>query len=143
LRRRAVELLARREHSRRELAAKLKRLNPDAALVEQVLSRLEAEHAQSDDRFTSEYVRQRSEKGYGPLRIQQELRQRGITLPEALRAALEGIDWFRLAVAVRHKKFGRAVPRAAAERARQTRFLEYRGFAADQIRHALQCVDME
>src|SRR5579885_2595342 len=76
-----MELLARREHSRRELAAKLKRHHPDAALIERVLSGLEAERAQSDDRFVSEYVRQRSEKGYGPLRIQQELRQRGITAP--------------------------------------------------------------
>ena len=143
MRRRAVELLARREHSRRELATKLKRLNPDAALIEQVLSGLEAEHAQSDDRFTSEYIRQRSGKGYGPLRIQQELRQRGITPPELLRAAMDSVDWLRLAVEVRHKKFGRTVPRAAAERARQMRFLQYRGFAMDQIRHAVQCKDIE
>jgi len=136
-------LLARREHSRRELAAKLKRLNPDAALIEQVLSGLEAEHAQSDDRFTSEYIRQRSGKGYGPLRIQQELRQRGITPPESVRTAMEGVDWLELAAKVRHKKFGRAIPRAVAERARQMRFLEYRGFSADHIRHALQCADIE
>lgn len=143
MRRRALELLARREHSRRELAAKLKHLHPDAALIEQVLSGLEAERAQSDDRFTGEYIRQRSEKGYGPLRIQQELRQRGITHPELVRAAMDSIDWLRLAVAVRRKKFGHAAPRAAAERARQTRFLEYRGFAMDQIRHALQCENTE
>ncbi len=138
-----MELLARREHSRRELAAKLKRHHPDAALIERVLSGLEAERAQSDDRFVSEYVRQRSEKGYGPLRIQQELRQRGITAPESVRAAFEGVDWAGLAVRVRHKKFGRAIPRAAAERARQTRFLEYRGFSADHIRQALQGEDIE
>jgi regulatory protein len=82
-------------------------------------------------------VRVRADRGYGPRRIARELAQRGLPAAAAARAlAASGNDWAALARAAADKKFGQA-PASLAERARQTRYLEYRGFAPEQIRHAL------
>lgn len=92
---------------------------------------------QCDDRFASAYVSYRGRRGYGPRRVAQELKQRGVS-EDAIRQALSECehDWFEQACTVRLKKY-RAAPLSFAERARQTRFLEYRGFDNEQIRHAL------
>jgi regulatory protein len=134
-----MDLLARREHSRAELGAKLRARGADPSTLETVLDALAAERLQSDARYAEQYLRQRAEKGYGPLRIAQELRQRGIAesqVDEAL--ARQEFDWAEQASAVRAKRFGRMPPRDIRERAKQVRFLEYRGFAADQIRQVLK-----
>jgi len=132
-------LLARREHTREELRNKLRRRIDDEAAIEAALDELARERLQSDDRHAESYVRQRAERGYGPLRIARELRQRG-TSEEAVSTAIDGLeraDWLRLARAVRVKRFGRSVAAGTAERARQMRFLEYRGFPAEVIRAAV------
>jgi regulatory protein len=134
-----MDLLARREHSRAELGAKLRARGADPSTLETVLDALAAERLQSDARYAEQYLRQRAEKGYGPLRIAQELRQRGVAesqVDEAL--ARQEFDWTEQASAVRAKRFGRMPPRDIRERAKQVRFLEYRGFAADQIRQVLK-----
>ena len=93
----------------------------------------------ADARFTDSFVRSRIGKGQGPQRIRAELAQRGITDDEAdgvLRAA--DVDWLETIRAVRAKRFGPELPRDYAERARQARFLQYRGFDSAQIRAALE-----
>lgn len=92
---------------------------------------------QDDLRFARAYVRYRSGRGYGPRRIAQELRQRGVD--DALSGVALGAaehDWFELAHKVRQKKFC-VDPDSFTERARQTRFMQYRGFDSEQIRYAL------
>ena len=70
------------------------------------------------------------------MRIAAELRQRGIA-PELIEAALaSGPDWRALARKVCRAKFGLQPPGSWAERARQARFLQYRGFSSDHIRAA-------
>ena len=135
----ALELLARREHSRRELARKLAARGFPDDVVTSVLEELERTCALADARFTDSFVRSRIGKGQGPQRIRAELAQRGITDEEAdgvLRAA--DVDWLATIRAVRAKRFGAELPREYAERARQARFLQYRGFEAAQIRAALE-----
>jgi regulatory protein len=135
----AVRLLARREHSVEELRRKLLvRGHPEAAVVT-VLARLEAKRLVSDDRFVASFVRHHAQRGQGPVRIRAELRQQGIG-PEVADTAIEDaeVDWMSQAAAVRRRKFGAAAPRAAAERAKQSRFLQYRGFSSDQIRAAMK-----
>ena len=134
----AIKLLARREHSRLELARKLDRKGHDAEAVTEALDAAEAEGLLSDERFAESYARARQEKGYGPVRIRAELRERGVTAELAGRC-LEALDadWRALAGAVREKRFGAGKPREAAERARQSRFLQYRGFDADLVRRLL------
>jgi len=93
---------------------------------------------QDDTRFSNAYVRYRSGRGYGPRRIAQELRQRGISDEVSSEAfAAQACDWYGIARSARMKKF-RAMPESLVERARQTRFMEYRGFDTDQIRYSLE-----
>jgi regulatory protein len=135
----AVELLARREHSRRELTRKLGGRGFTDDVVAAVLDELERSGALADARFTDTFVRARVAKGQGPQRIRAELAQRGIGDTE-VDAALKSsdVDWLATIRTVRRKRFGAALPRDYAERARQARFLQYRGFATEQIRAALE-----
>jgi len=135
----ALELLARREHSRRELTRKLAARGFPDDVVPPVLDELERTGALADARFSDSFVRSRIGKGQGPQRIRAELAQRGITDDEAdgvLRAA--DVDWLATIRAVRAKRFGPELPRDYVERARQARFLQYRGFDSAQIRAALE-----
>lgn len=133
----ALRLLARREHGRRELYGKLTRkgLNPEA--VDRVLDALESAGSLSDERYAQGFVRERLERGWGRDRIYAELMQRGITetLAEAALEEQSGReDWRERMEAVRRKKFGPDKPGDYEQRARQARFLQYRGFPMDQIR---------
>ena len=135
----ALELLTRREHSRRELTRKLAARGFPDDVVTSALDELERTGALADARFTDSFVRARIAKGQGPQRIRAELAQRGIAGDDAdgvLRAA--DVDWLATIRAVRAKRFGLELPRGYAERARQARFLQYRGFDAAQIRAALE-----
>jgi regulatory protein len=138
-RRTAVELLARREHSRLELTRKLAARGFEAAVVVSALDRLESTGVLAAERFTDSFVRARVAKGQGPVRIRAELAQRGIDASAAedlLRNP--DLDWIELARSVRAKRFGPEPPRDYAERARQARFLEYRGFDGATVRAALE-----
>ena len=102
------------------------------------LDGLAADGLQNDQRFADAYVRQRADAGFGPRRITQELRQRGVDSALIAQAiGSQALEWDALAAQAQLKKF-RGLPRDAADRARQSRFLEYRGFASTQIRHALR-----
>ena len=138
-RRAALELLARREHSRRELTRKLTARGFPDEVIGPALDELERSGALADARFTDSFVRSRIAKGQGPQRIRAQLAQRGIADLEAddgLRTA--DVDWLATIRAVRAKRFGAQLPRDYAERARQARFLQYRGFDSAQIRAALE-----
>lgn len=134
----AMDLLARREHSRAELARKLmKRYEHEA--VEEALDGLAGEGLQSDHRFAEAFARERALRGYGPGRIVAELGQRGVeaaTAESAIAAMAreEQIDWRAAALEALEKKFGsRELPGDFAERARRLRFLNYRGFNTADI----------
>jgi regulatory protein len=135
----ALELLARREHSRRELTRKLgTRGFPDDAIAS-ALDGLERSGALAEARFTETFVRSRIAKGQGPARIRAELAQRGVADDEVDGALREAqVDWLATVRAVRKKRFGSELPRDFRERARQARFLEYRGFGSAEIRAALE-----
>jgi regulatory protein len=128
----AMNLLARREHSAQELRNKLRRRFSDVAMLEEQLSRLTGEHLQSDLRFAESYARQRVGRGYGPLRLREELCERGVSDADAALAMEElAVDWKALAIQVMEKKFGTAPPADIRERARRARFMQYRGFTAE------------
>jgi regulatory protein len=133
----AMRLLARREHSADELKRKLLAKGFDRELADSVLEKLTARRLLSDERFASSLVRHRVNRGQGPVRIRAELRQQGIDAGR-IDAELRGaeLDWPALAAQVRRRKFGKGAPRTRNERAKQARFLQYRGFSADQIRAA-------
>lgn len=130
-----MNLLARREHSTRELKRKLKVLGMEGVEVDQALTALQEERLLSDERFVEMLVHSRVGKGQGPLRIQAELREHGVS-DELVSAAVDIDDpqWYESIKEVRHKRFGASVPSTIKERAKQMRFLQYRGFTPEQIR---------
>jgi len=132
----AMNILARREHSRKEVSDKLQqKFDPDNDLLKTVLDTLVADDLLSDQRFSEAFVRWRVGKGQGPVRIRMELRERGIDGDGILREC--EVDWFALAVAVAHKRFGEQPAVDMKQRAKRMRFLQYRGFNTEQIRAAL------
>lgn len=132
----AMNILARREHSRKEVRDKLRqKFDPDTELLDAVLDQLVADDLLSDQRFSEAFVRWRVGKGQGPVRIRMELRERGIDGDAALGEC--DVDWFALAVEVAHKRFGTSPVTDPKERAKRMRFLRYRGFNGEQIRSAL------
>lgn len=134
IRKRAMDLLARREHARAELMAKLEKREHAVQDIDIVLDELAAEGLQSDARYAEAAVANKARRGIGPVRIRAELSRAGVSAPEIDTALVEAdIDWNRLADAARCKRFGEALPVDFAIRAKQTRFLQRRGFNADQI----------
>lgn len=137
LRNSALRLLARREHSAQELAGKLASrhsLSPAASEIRQLLADLEQAGYLSNTRFVESFVRERRNRGYGPVRIAQELRLRGIDTDTA-EACLDRHDpgWQAVAQAVRRKRFGELPASQLKDKARIARFLQYRGFLQEQI----------
>lgn len=108
-------------------------------LIQQVLKSLHEQNLQSDERFAEVYITYRSERGYGPIRIEAELRERGVAA-EIIHASLadSAIDLLALADKVRRKRFGADFPKDYMQRAKQMHFLQYRGFTGEQIKAALE-----
>ncbi|GAB3462584.1 recombination regulator RecX [Azotobacter salinestris] len=139
VRRAAMDLLARREHGRVELARKLLRRGASPELVETALDRLADEGLLSESRYLEAFVASRARAGYGPLRIREELAQRGLprqAIEQALRES--SLDWAELLTDTWRRKFAGCLPGDARERARQGRFLGYRGFPPEMINRLLR-----
>ena len=138
IRRAAMNLLARREHSRREIIRKLAARTDSQDLLGVALDQLELESYLSDDRFAASYTRSRRNKGFGPVRIAGELREKGVS--EELIASYvycPEINWHVEALIVKRKKFGTGVEDDVAEKAKQSRFLMQRGFKSEYCQYAL------
>ncbi len=133
----SLDLLARREHSRFELIRKLKDRDFSLQEIEVTLDALEAENLQSDARYAEAFARQRAQKGNGANRIRYELKERGID-DELIIMALEPWQdqWLEIAARQHEKRFGKQ-PEDVKERARQTRYLQSRGFGFDIIRQII------
>ena len=129
IRRSAMDLLARREHSYAELLRKLRQRGAAAEMAEVELDRLQEQGLLSDERFCEAYVYSRSQRGYGPVRLREELRQRGVAerlIDDVLRD--DAWDWAALAQTAFTKRFPEGPASDLKERARQQRFMQYRGF---------------
>lgn len=106
-------------------------------MVEALIEELTAERLLDDQRYVTQFVRIHADRGHGPRRIRQELSEAGLP-GELIAAALEtGPDFHAIARQVRARRFGPEVPQDWQERARQGRFLQYRGFSPDHIASAL------
>ena len=129
----AVRSLSQREHGRRELTQKLRRKGHPSILVDRVLDYLIEHDLQSDGRFAEGFVRSRVQRGYGPMKIRQELGARGVAERD-LEAALTltGDEWTAVAGRVLERKFAEK-PANRETWAAQARFLGRRGFPADVI----------
>ncbi|MFQ5609025.1 MAG: regulatory protein RecX [Woeseiaceae bacterium] len=141
-RKKAMDYLARREHSRDELYHKMERAGFEPNVAIDAIERLQKDGLQSDRRFVDAFVQARINQGKGPTRIRAELCRRGIRdamIHEVLTETQQ--DWSALAREIRVKKFGSDTPAEFKEKARQMRFLQYRGFEPDQVRSAVSSHD--
>jgi regulatory protein len=139
-----LRLLARREHSRKELQQKLTAKGYPQDPVSAVIEELAAEGWQNDLRYAENYTRSRIRKGYGPLRIAYELQQNGVNIackPDGAPASFdieaivqeEAGNWIALMEQVYHKKFGSGQRLEFKEWAKRNRFLMQRGFPGPLI----------
>ncbi len=134
---RALGLLVRREHSRKELGRKLRAKGIDADEAAAAVARLAEEGWQDDARFAEALVRNRSNAGYGPLHIRAELGTHGLDGEqiEAAMATFEG-DWAENARDLVCRRFGEDGPQDLAQRRKAADLLARRGFDAGCIRSA-------
>jgi len=133
----AIGLLARRDFASGELRQKLEHQGYDKDAVAETVAELVESRLLNDARYAENYVSYHAGRGEGPLRIEAELK--ALDLPgELIRAALDaGPDWKARAREVRIRRFGPEEPQSWPEKAKQGRFLQYRGFSSDHIRAAL------
>lgn len=132
----ALGLLARREHSTGELGKKLASRGFEKEATGMVLDELGRKGLLSDERYVASFIRHHAARGQGPVRIRGGLRESGVS-PELIDRLLDEaeVDWVEAARDVRRKKF-KGQPGTFSERAKQARFLQYRGFSQDHIRAA-------
>lgn len=132
----AYAYLARREHSSQQIELKLNKKGFDPLEIETVLQALTREGSLSDQRYLESYLRYRKGQGYGPLRIKQELLLAGLS-KDLIEDQLNITDnaWLDEMKRVWQKRFRAQLPSDMKEKAKQLRFLQYRGFTPEQIRN--------
>ncbi len=155
----AFYYLSRREHGRAELKQKLLDKEQDPEKIDALLDEFEEKGYQSDYRTTLMLIRENIRKGRGRGRIKQEFYRKKVKLPgnidelidmanteseefsefidDSEDSLIEGVDWLKLAVTARTKKYGDDIPSEPKDKARQLRFLQYRGFKGDICFQAL------
>jgi regulatory protein len=131
-------LLSRRDFCSGELRETLVAQGFEPATVQGVVDEFIERGYLNDERYTHQYVTQHAERGQGPLRIERELVQRGVDAALIEAALAAGQDWAQRARELRIRRFGLAEPKRWPDKAKQARFLQYRGFSNDHIRSALR-----
>ncbi|HCH27228.1 regulatory protein RecX [Psychrobacter celer] len=149
----AFYYLSRREYGKAELKQKLLDKEQDPDKIDALLDEFEEKGYQSDYRTTLMLIRENIRKGRGRGRIKQAFYQKKIAMPDNIDELIdmanaeseefsefvedsddnlvEGVDWLKLAVTARTKKYGSTLPHEPKDKARQLRFLQYRGFKSD------------
>lgn len=149
----AFYYLSRREHGKAELKQKLLDKEQDPVKIDALLDEFEEKGYQSDYRTTLMLIRENIRKGRGRGRIKQEFYRKKMDMPSNIDelidlanaesdefrefvddsedSLIDGVDWLKLAVTARVKKYGNDIPTEQKDKARQLRFLQYRGFKSD------------
>ena len=155
----AFYYLSRREYGKAELKQKLIDKEQDPDKIDALLDEFEEKGYQSDYRTTLMLIRESIRKGRGRGHIKQEFYRKKIAMPDnidelidmanteseefsefiddSIDNLVEGVDWLKLAVTARTKKYGDDIPTEQKEKVKQLRFLQYRGFNTDICFQAL------
>lgn len=128
----AFALLAKREYSKFTLYRKLLQHGADPQQAEQLIEELAQAHYQSDERMTEMLIRSQVRQGRGPQRIQQEIKKHQLN-PALAQQEMQHINWLQQAMDLKIRKFGREIAKDPKIKAKQIRFLQYRGFTMDVI----------
>jgi regulatory protein len=134
---RALGLLVRREHSRKELTRKLQARGIETEAAVAAVDKLREAGWQDDTRFAENLVRIRANTGHGPIHIRAELGTHGLDSEQIASAmdTFEG-DWTENARELVCRRFGEAGPQELAQRRKAADLLARRGFDGDSIRRA-------
>lgn len=140
IRKKAIDLLARREHTVHELSVKLLMRFKEPELIAHVLSKLTEENIQSDQRFVESFVNYCYGRGKGPLFIRHALQERYVK-PSLINTFLDQNDtqWTDLAKRVYQKYCAKQPATDRQAKSKQMRFMQQRGFTRQQIDDAMQC----
>lgn len=134
----ALRLLARREHSQYELRRKLKARGYGERLVDELVAELITERLLSDTRYAEAMVTNRASRGYGPLRICMELRDRGVAERIVDKVLQEAeVDWDERLRHTHDRKYGEIAVESFKTWASRAQFLNNRGFSVDAIRRVI------
>ena len=133
----ALDLLSRREHSRKELYIKLTKRFDFKDEINLTLDQLEENNLLCDSRFTEEYVHSRRRKGFGPVKISMELEKRGVK-DSLISSEIDKFnDWDKLAELSFKKRFPDGASKNFLELQKQKNFLTNKGFSFYQIESVL------
>ena len=136
IRKKAMDYLSRREHSRYELYKKISTHNFDKDLINQELDLLIRDGLLSDERFVEAFIHSRKKNGKGPLKISAELQQRGAdeSLINKYIEEIENSEWLDSAKQVAEKKLGNNQQLDYDNQLKMMKFLNNRGFTIDQVK---------
>ena len=130
----AIDSLSRREHSILEIRRKLTQKDFEEDEIEACIEKLIANNLLSEERFTESYINMRMRRGFGPQRIAQELRERGIN-DESFDDVLDrnNSQWREVMHQQYAKKYGNKPAQEYAEKVKRAKYLQTRGFPLDWV----------
>ena len=137
-----MDFLSRREHSSREILNKMSNRVESKEMLLDSIKELVDDGLLSDERFAESYFQSRKNKGYGPLRIRNELKQRGIG-DQLFFTLSNEVNWSKYALEALRKKINGDLPTAIKGVLKLKRFLNYRGFDFQDIDRAFELLKNE
>ena len=140
IRKKAMDYLSRRAHSRYELYQKLLKHNFETVLINEQLEKLINEKLLSDQRFVEMFVHSRKRNGKGPVKITAELLVRGVD-DELIYNSIDEVgddEWLEIAKTVLEKKLGNNQQLDYDNQLKLMKFLSNRGFTMDQIKTTVE-----
>ena len=135
IRKKILDLLSRREHSKYELVLKLERRVDSSDKLLKEIDKLSDQNLQSDERFSESYIRSRYNSGFGPSRIKYDLLKRRVA-ELIINNAFRDVDlnWLEKLKKENIKKYGNENPKNMQELSKRTKFFVQRGFDQEMIR---------
>ena len=137
-----MDFLSRREHSSREILNKMSNRVESKEMLLDSIKELVDDGLLSDERFADSYFQSRKNKGYGPLRIRNELKQRGIG-DQLFFTLSNEVNWSKYALEALRKKINGDLPTEIKDVLKLKRFLNYRGFDFQDIDRAFEVLKNE
>ena len=129
----ALDIISRREHSKKEVRDKLLKKFDDLNVIEDVIEKLIKNSLLNDSRYAEMYTRARKRKGFGPKRIGYELNSRGVSETLSSIAIKEEGGWLEEAENAFNKKFKDGISLDFKTKLKQKSFLQNRGFSFKEI----------
>ena len=132
----AFALLTRKEYAKAELIEKLSLYAQDRDEVLALVEELSERQYQSDQRVAEMVLSSQIRKGKGPNRIKQALKHKQLD-SNLILEDIQDVDWFEQAYQLKVKKFGIQIEKDPKQKAKQIRFLQYRGCDMNVIMKAI------